>query len=266
MNAIKKILATTLALSIGALSLVGCGGKKTEATGKAYDKEVMTPGKLVVGISADYPPYESLGTDGKIEGFDVDMANELAKYMGKDGKAIEVEFKNMDFHSIITALQAGQIDVGISAFTYDPERDCLFSDTYLISEQLVVVSKESGYKNLDDLTGKKIGAGTETTGAKAAEENIKDAKISSPGDYTVMFEALKTGALDAVVCDGQVAKNYVAANSSLEILGDPLVKEENQIIVKNGNNELLKEINSAIAQFLASDAPQQLKDKWGIEG
>ena len=49
MNAIKKILATTLALSIGALSLVGCGGKKTEATGKAYDKEVMTPGKLVVG-------------------------------------------------------------------------------------------------------------------------------------------------------------------------------------------------------------------------
>ena len=249
MNAIKKILATTLALSIGALSLAGCGGKKTEGTGKAYDKEVMTPGKLVVGISADYPPYES-----------------LAKYMGKDGQPIELEFKNMDFHSIITALQAGQIDVGISAFTYDPERDCLFSDTYLTSEQLVVVSKESGYKNLEDLTGKKIGAGTETTGAKAAEENIKDAKVSSPGDYTVMFEALKTGALDAVVCDGQVAKNYVAANSNLEILGDPLVKEENQIIVKNGNNELLKEINSAIAQFLASDAPQQLKDKWEIEG
>ena len=69
-----------------------------------------------------------------------------------------------------------------------------------------------------------------------------------------------------MVCDGQVAKNYVAANSNLEILGDPLVKEENQIIVKNGNNELLKEINSAIAQFLASDAPQQLKDKWEIEG
>ena len=48
MNAIKKVLATTLALSIGALSLAGCGGKKTEGTGKAYDKEVMTPGKLVV--------------------------------------------------------------------------------------------------------------------------------------------------------------------------------------------------------------------------
>ena len=104
----------------------------------------------------------------------------------------------------------------------------------------MVVSKESGYKNLEDLTGKKIGAGTETTGAKAAEENIKDAKVSSPGDYTVMFEALKTGALDAVVCDGQVAKNYVAANSNLEILGDPLVKEENQIIVKTATTSCSK--------------------------
>ena len=178
----KKLAAMLAACGI-LLSLAGCGDKDKTFTGKAYEKEIMTPGEIVVGISADYPPYESMGTDGKVEGFDVDMANELAKYMGAEGKDVKVTFKNMDFSSIITALQSGQIDVGISAFTYDPERDCLFSDPYLISEQLVVLPKGSTVKSLDELSGKKIGAGTGTTGEKAAKENISGAEVTSPGDY-----------------------------------------------------------------------------------
>ncbi|MBC3517300.1 ABC transporter substrate-binding protein [Neobittarella massiliensis] len=262
MKTMKKLAAMLAACGI-LLSLAGCGDKDKTFTGKAYEKEIMTPGEIVVGISADYPPYESMGTDGKVEGFDVDMANELAKYMGAEGKDVKVTFKNMDFSSIITALQSGQIDVGISAFTYDPERDCLFSDPYLISEQLVVLPKGSTVKSLDELSGKKIGAGTGTTGEKAAKENISGAEVTSPGDYTVMFEALKNGALDAVVCDGQVAKNNAEANGFV-IMEEPLVKEENSVIVKKGNDELLKEVNEAVKQFKASDAYVELQQKWGL--
>ena len=257
MKSFNKILSTVMAVALGMVSLTGCGSEKAE---NKEPSVTIKPGTLTVGVSPDYPPYEKYDVNGNIVGYDIDMAKELGKNMG-----MEVEFKAMDFENIIVSLQAGQIDVGISAFTYDAERDVLFSDTYLTSQQLIVVSNDSDYKTIEDLTGKKIGAGSETTGAKAAEANIKDAKVTSPGDYTVMFEALKNGALDAVVCDGEVAKNY-AKNGNYRIFDEALVKEENKAIIKNGNDELLKAVNSAINKYSNSDVQNKLKEKWEIQG
>lgn len=77
--------------------------------------------RIVVGVSADYPPYESLNpSTGELEGFDIDMTETLATYMGAEGKEVKVVWKQMEFSTIITALQSGQIDLGVAAFTYDP--------------------------------------------------------------------------------------------------------------------------------------------------
>lgn len=262
MKAMKKLAALLLALSL-TFSMAACGKKENSYTGKAYEKEILTPGELVVGISADYPPYESVNAKGELEGFDVDMTKELAKYMGSEGKDVKVTFKQMEFSTIITALQSGQIDIGVAAFTYEEGRKCYFSETYLTSEQVVVLPKGSTVKSLEELSGKKIGAGTGTTGAKAAKEQIPNADVVTPGDYTVMFEALKNGALDAVVCDGLVGKNNAEANGFV-IMEEPLIKEENKIIIQEGHDELLKEVNEAIKKFVASDAYVELQKKWGI--
>ena len=85
------------------------------------------------------------------------------------------------------------------------------------------------------------------------------------GDYTVMFEALKNGALDAVVCDGVVGENYAEANGFV-VMETPLIDEENSVIVRTGNDALLEEVNNAIAQFRASDAYEEFKAKWGLGG
>ena len=261
----KKIAAAALAAMM-ALSLAACsGGDEPESyTGKAYEAEILTPGEIVVGVSADYPPYESLNpTTGELEGFDIDMTETLATYMGAEGKEVKVVWKQMEFSTIITALQAGQIDLGVAAFTYDPDRECLFSDPYLESKQVVVLPAGSTITSFDEFEGLNVGAGLGTTGEAAAKEKLTGAKVSNPGDYTVMFEALKNGALDAVVCDGIVAQNY-ADTYGFVVMEEPLVLEENSVIVATGNEELLAEVNNAIAQFKASEDYVNLQVKWGL--
>lgn len=263
MKILTKVLVLVLVATLCAAFFAACGNKPAAAGGNPYESELIGKGKIVVGISPDYPPYESLNTAGQIEGFDIDMANEVAKYMSEGGSDVAVEFKSMDFDTIITALQTGQVDLGISAFTYNPDRDVLFSTPYLVSEQLIVVTAESGIVDIDGLKGKRIGAGNGTTGFMAAEETIEGAQLSSPGDYNIMFEALKNGALDAVVCDGLVAKNFSEAND-LVVLEEALIDEENSIIIKKGNDELLKAVNAAVEKFKASDKYAEFQKKWGI--
>lgn len=261
----KKIAAAALAAMM-ALSLTACSGgnEKESYTGKAYESEILTPGEIVVGVSADYPPYESLNpTTGELEGFDIDMTETLATYMGVEGKDVKVVWKQMEFSTIITALQAGQIDLGVAAFTYDPDRECLFSDPYLESKQVVVLPAGSTITSFDEFEGLTVGAGLGTTGEAAAKEKLTGAKVTNPGDYTVMFEALKNGALDAVVCDGIVAQNY-ADTYGFVIMEEPLVLEENSVIVAKGNEELLAEVNNAVAQFKASEDYVNLQVKWGL--
>ena len=235
----KKIAAAAL-VAMMALSLTACGGNKPKEsyTGKAYEAEILTPGEIVVGVSADYPPYESLNpTTGALEGFDIDMTETLATYMGAEGKEVKVVWKKMEFSTIITALQSGQIDLGVAAFTYDPDRECLFSDPYLESKQVVVLPAGSTITSFDEFDGLTVGAGLGTTGEAAAKEQLTGAKVTNPGDYTVMFEALKNGALDAVVCDGIVAQNYADTNGYV-IMEQPLVLEENSVIIASGNEQL----------------------------
>lgn len=261
----KKFAAAALAAMM-VLSLTACSGgsEKESYTGKAYESEILTPGEIVVGVSADYPPYESLNpTTGELEGFDIDMTETLATYMGAEGKDVKVVWKQMEFSTIVTALQAGQIDLGVAAFTYDPARECLFSDPYLESKQVVVLPAGSTIASFDEFDGLNVGAGLGTTGEKAAKEKLTGAKVTNPGDYTVMFEALKNGALDAVVCDGIVAQNY-ADTYGFVIMEEPLVLEENSVIIATGNEELLAEVNNAVAQFKASEDYVNLQVKWGL--
>ena len=94
--------------------LAGCSGQQEKVV-DSIDDEVLTAGTLVVGISADYPPFESLDTSNNLIGYDVDMANILAaKVKTETGTAYKVEFVQMDFSTIISALQTGQVDIGIA--------------------------------------------------------------------------------------------------------------------------------------------------------
>ncbi len=238
--------------------VLGCSAcSQTQEEESSWQDQLIEENTLIVGISPDYPPYESL-ENGEMVGFDVDMMAELEKYLG-----VNVEFEQMTFSTIVDAVNLGQVDVGVSGFTYDPERQVLFSDPYLESAQVILTKKDSGIESAADLSGKVVGAQLGTTGADAAAE-IEGASVELNQDANILVEALKAGQMDAVVVDLLVAQNYEESDSSLVVLDEPLVDEENGIICSTSNELLMDALNDAIAQFKESDAYEELKTKWGM--
>ena len=241
--------------------VAGCGQKNGTTDGPAFVKELLTKDKIIVGISPDYPPYEFReGND--IVGFDPDMINKVVEILNKkNGTDLKVELKAMDFGLIVGSLETKQVDLGVSGFTYDPDRNVAFSDTYVQSKQVVIV-KDPNIKTIEDLKGKKIAAGQGSTGESAAKD-IEGAEVSTPGDYTQMFAILNAGQIDAVVADEAVGDNYVREMGLIK-LEESLIDEEMKIIMNKENQELLKAINEALAEFVASDDYKALQVKWKL--
>ncbi|MDO4500267.1 MAG: transporter substrate-binding domain-containing protein [Erysipelotrichaceae bacterium] len=267
----KKIITLLLAVLM-CMSLAACGSKESNNTNSNDNNTVANPldaaliseGTIIIGTSPDYPPFETLSAAGELEGFDIDMVNAVVSLLNEqNGTNYTVTFKQMDFSTIISALQASQIDVGVSGFTYSPDRDCIFSTPYIGSNQVVVTRVDTGITTSEDLVGKKVAAGTGTTGAEALAEIIGEGNVQHPGDYTVMFQALAAGQLDAVVCDEAVGVNYVN-EMNLVMLAEPLVDEQMSIVIKTGNDTLAAAVNAAVEAFVASEDYNTLLAKWEL--
>ncbi|MFV0255272.1 MAG: transporter substrate-binding domain-containing protein [Erysipelotrichaceae bacterium] len=253
----KKILLMLLAV----LLLAGCG--QTAPAENSITGELLKDATIIVGTSPDYPPFENLSTTGELEGFDIDVMNALVKIINEDNDLdLTIEWKQLDFNSIIGSLQTNQIDVGISAFSYSEERDVFFSTSYLASSQVVLVKVDSDIADLADLEGKKIGVQSGSTGEDAAQ-NIKDSSITSLDDANLLVAQLQTNTFDAIVLDGAVASEHIA-NSDLVQLSEVLVNEDLGVIANHGKDNLAAALNAAIEKFIATDEYQELLVKWEL--
>lgn len=246
----KKLFKGLLVAAM-TLTMTACGG------GESGSNEQ----KLLIGISPDYAPYESLNTDGEMEGFDIDMTKELINIMNENGGNYTYEFKQMSFDTISTSLMAKQIDLGISGFTMHDDWDVLWSNKYNDSKQVALVSEDSSIQTVKDLEGKKIGAQLSATG-EACANDIKDAKVTTVTDVKVLVETLKSGGVDAVILDYAVAKNY-DSQDAYRMIDEALLEEENLIIANKDSQELMDDVNKALDEFIKSDKYTELKEKWG---
>lgn len=245
----KKLLKLML-VAMMVFTVAGCGG------GSKDEKQT-----ILIGISPDYPPYESLDGD-KMVGFDVDMTKELFKIMNDNGCNYDYEFKQMSFDTISTSINSDQIDLGISGFTYHEDwENVIWSDKYNDSKQVALVAADSPIQSAADLEGKNIGAQLSSTGEQCAND-INGANVKAVKDVKVLVETLNSGGIDAVILDEAVAKNY-AKDSKYRMINESLLEEENLILAKKGNEDLMKDINKALKEFLKSDKYTELKEKWG---
>lgn len=222
--------------------------------------------ELVMATNAEFPPYEYKEGD-KIVGIDVEIAEAIAKKLGKT-----LTIEDVDFDAIITGVQSGKYDIGVAGMTVTEDRlkSVNFSDTYATGVQVVIVTEDSAIKTVDDLKGDgsmKIGVQQGTTGDIYASADVKDGGYGS--DNVKRFQsgaeavlALKTGKVDAVIIDNEPAKNYVAANEGLKILDTEFTNEDYAICVAKGNDELLADINKALAELKADGTLQQIIEKY----
>ena len=252
LNLLLAVLLFAAALTLGTLS-------DSHAKSTAWER-IQKAGVIRVGNSPDYPPYESLDDAGKRIGFDIDLMTEISNILG-----VKVEYVTLDFAVIITAVQSGQVDLGLSGFSINEERKKAinFTAPYVASGQVVVGNVGSGIKSIDDLKGKKVALQMGTTGQKAGEEHLKECEFVLNEDSNLLFVMLKQHAVAAVVADIPVAEQYIK-KGGYELIGEPLTFEENAMIVKKDHDVLLSKINEALAQIKASPKYAELLQKWAL--
>jgi polar amino acid transport system substrate-binding protein len=143
--------------------------------------------KIVVGAYPANPPWEYKTESGSFEGFEVEVAQEVAKRLGK-----EVEFQDMGFQALFAATSSGRIDFAISSIsiTNDRLQNQSFTQPYYDSDGTVVGREDSSVASLDDLKGKVIGVVAGTTGEKWANENKDQLGIAEVRSYNAQQDLL----------------------------------------------------------------------------
>lgn len=229
--------------------------------------KVKGEGKLVMGTSADYKPYEFVeNVNGKdtIVGWEVEMAQEIAKELG-----VTLEIKNLPFESLLGLLPLKQADMVVAAVTIDAERQAAvdFSTPYHDGNQMLLVLKENTtVKGAADLKGKKVSAQLGSTGEELAGK-IEGAEARSTESFEAAVLDLLAKKTDAVIGDKTVVENYAKINNKLQVVGEPLNDAQNAIALRKGDTELKAAIDQALDKMTRDGRLQAIKKKWlGNEG
>lgn len=208
---------------------------------------------LVMGTNATFKPFEYKEGD-KVVGFDVELASEIAKEMG-----VELKIEDMSFDGLLPALESGQIDLAVAGMSVTEERakNVLFSDSYYVASQQIIVKEESLIRNRYELVGKKIGVQLGTTGDQMAQQ-INGAKVIQFPTAPSVLQELVSGRVDAAILDNAPAAQYVASFSNLKILSSPLSREPYAIAMKKGNQKLQEAVNNTITKMKEDGRMQKL--------
>ncbi|MGI6000202.1 MAG: ABC transporter substrate-binding protein [Candidatus Merdisoma sp.] len=232
--------------------------EETADTAAAGEVTTATEGVLTMGTNAAFPPYEYYEGDA-IVGIDAEVAQAIAEKLG-----LTLEIVDMDFGSIITAVQTGKVDVGIAGMTVEPDRleNVDFTDSYATGVQVVIVPEGSEIASVDDLEGKLIGVQESTTGWQYCTEDYGDENVIPYPNGATAVQALMDGKVDCVVIDQQPALSFVEANEGLTILDTEYAVEDYAIAVSKDNTGLKDAINTALNELIEDGTVQGILDKY----
>lgn len=254
---IKKLVKKGLIVAtIGALaiSLVGCGSKEKTNT---MDKDT-----LVLGFDDTFVPMGFKGDDGKYTGFDIELAEEISKKIGK-----KIEYQPIDWTMKESELKNGNIDFIWNGFSITDERkkELDFTKPYLKNKQIIITLKDSKIKTKEDLNGKVVAAQDQSSAVDAIgdyKDNFKELVTFSTNDEAL--RDLEAGRCDAVVADEVLSKYYINLKGAdnYKVLDDNFGEEEYAVGVRKGDKELVDAWNKAYDELVSDGIASELSKKW----
>ena len=236
-----------------------------EAAPASLLKKIQQAGKLVVGTEAQYPPYEFKDLDASFTGCDMWLAQQIADSLG-----VELEVVDMAFDGIIPAVQSGQVDIGIAAFTKTPERaeEIDFSDLYETSNQLLIVKTGNAdlYSNKEALAGQKVGAQKGTIQSQLIQSALPDSELFELEKYPALALEVQNGNIAGLVVDQAVGESLVAtSDGGLEVANFTFTAEEASFgkacIIAKGNESFVDAVNVVINQVTSDGSYQKAYDE-----
>lgn len=257
----KNKLVTILTLCL-VIFFAGCTKKEEDKT-DTLDK-VLQRGKLIVGVKYDTKPFGFINEKGQLEGFDVDIAKQIAKYiLGDENK---IEFKQVTPSNRILSLNSGEVDMIVATMTITKQREGVvdFSIPYFVAGQAIMVPKNSDILSMSDLNGKRAIIIFGSTSEKNLRLIAPEAIISGYRTYTSAYSALKEGRADAMTTDDTILRGFALNDPSVKILPRRYSKEPYAVAFKKGkkSERLQNKVNLILEDMITSGELKQIKAKW----
>ena len=239
-------------LLIAILFLAACGSKEVAQDGMKLVEE----GKFNFAASGEFKPFSVTNDDGTMSGFDIDVAEAVAKQLGLE--PIQHKFK---FGGIVEGVKSGRFDAAVASHTITKERleAVNFSIPYYYSGPQIFVRPDSSVETLDDLKGLEIAVAKGTTYADIAEPITDTIKFYDSD--VVALEALSKGKHDAVITDFVTGKQAIGVG--MKIVGKELLgRSEQGIAIAKDNDELLKQVNKALETLRENGTLTEISKKY----
>ncbi|QOD02580.1 ABC transporter substrate-binding protein [Pseudarthrobacter sp. BIM B-2242] len=252
-----KIAAKAAAiLAAGALTLTACGGGTTTPAASEGGVQLINAGKLTVCSDVPYEPFE-FQKDGQIVGFDIDIANEVAKDLNAELSVVDSSFEAIETGTALTGC-----DLSISSVSITDVRKSVmdFSDPYMDDDLTLVATTASGITDIDSAKGKKVGVQQATTGAKYASENGIDAQQFE--DSGLLIQALLAGTIDAALGNQSILAYAIKDDPKFKRVEDYTTGEKLGISIKKGNTAMTEKVNATLNRLKDDGSLEKFETTW----
>lgn len=223
--------------------------------------------KVRIGVEGAYPPFSEVGTDGKLKGFDIDMALALCAEMKAECTLVQQEWDGM-----IPSLQARKFDAIIASMAITPERQkqVNFTNKYYNTPPAFLGKGTPRDISPAALKGKKIGVQRTTSHDRYATQYYKDSEIVRYAKQDEVFLDLAAGRIDVALCD-QVAGSEgflkKPAGKGFAVLGNPvddpaIFGTGSGIALRKADTALQDKFNAAIVAVRANGSYKKIQDKY----
>jgi polar amino acid transport system substrate-binding protein len=243
----RRLVAAAATVAALGLVLTACSSGAASAEN---DLGTLSSGTLRIGTTGDTKPY-AYTEDGELQGFDVEIAREVADRLG-----VEAEFVTQEFSALLPAVANGQLDMGAASISDTEERRGTvdFSDEYFIGYISVLADVDSGITDdPSSLDGKRLGIVQGTIQDSYAQENFAGAELVRFPDNNSAVAALGSGTVDAHFLDFPVAEEYAAASDGSQEVAINVAVPEFPVAfpIRKGNDQLMEAVDEALAEIVA---------------
>lgn len=262
---------------LATIMLAGCSSAKTtesssadtsaaesKLTDETTTADTDTDTTFTVGFDQDFPPMGFVGDDGEFTGFDLDLAAEVAKRLGK-----EIKYQPIAWDAKDMELSSGNIDCIWNGFsTKNREDKYTWTKPYMKNEQVFVVRSDSDINSFEDLAGKTVEVQIDSSAEAVLKENTELSgtftKLQTVADFNTGFMDLEMGGVDALAMNSVVANYQITKRGSkgFKVLDKPLSSEEYAVGFKLGNTILRDEVQKALEEMKADGTLNSISEKW----
>lgn len=265
----RKWLLTSL-IGVAALVVTACAAQPS-APSKASSEnvaaepvslyeQIKTDGVMRFGTEGTYAPYTFHDAEGKLTGFDVEVAEEVAKRIGVKAEFIETKWDGM-----FAGLDSKRFDAVINQVTIRPDRleKYDFSDPYIVSKAVLIVREDNEtVKSFEDMKG--IKSGQSLTSNLADLARSYGAEIVTVDSFNQALDLLTSKRIDSTINDSLSFLDYKKQrqDAPIKVVAEMDTKDENGILFNKGNETLVESVNKALAEMKADGTYQQISEKW----